>query len=554
MTGLEMIEHEIIKKFLFDLFEFLGKIPENPISFEKNPSKFFSKFLEKALKFQEIKNNKYDIFLGSLGEALSENSLDTNLKNFNPAFLSGKIFKLHTLYPWGYNLLIYFFEDTLGYENLNRLGMIDSSRLVSLLSILSFLYNAFSYNILKPQKVIPPKLLQKIRCVGSNLENIPDIRNKILNSKKMKNEFQILESEIKKKLPAFLAKKSLEKDFFLIHEEEPDSFVIVEAIEKAEKDKKKERSDSFLVVVVEDYPFANINWKKEIAKFYEIKKNLIIAPYFKGDHFLFFSFQKGDLIRKGNYNCVPIRLVIVMLSHWSYLFLALLLFEKYYPAHEDFLEMLFEYWIKACYTKYFPYIEKDPKIKKEVIQEIFNTLENINPEKSPLLDSKIRIEIKKSIKTKIKNKEKKQCLACNKNIKNEGGRFCIKCYDKKNYALNFFKILKNLHLLEKFFAGQLTKTELNQIENKLKEIKKFKNRRFKYIKNRALEWLKEYIKFCDKKTEKEILPNKALRWLEKGENFDNSLTEILKSIPEFNKNPLEWKDKIFNWVEQQLNK
>ena len=186
MIGLEMIEHEIIEKFLFDLFEFLGEIPENPISFEKNPSKFFSEFLEKAFKFQEIKNNnKYDIFLGSLGEALLENPLDFNLKNFNPVFLSGKIFKIHTLYPWGYNLLIYFFEDTLGYENLNKLGMIDSSRLVPLLGTLSFLYNAFSYNILKPQRLIPSKLLQKIGvCVGSNLEDMPDIRNKILNSKK----------------------------------------------------------------------------------------------------------------------------------------------------------------------------------------------------------------------------------------------------------------------------------------------------------------------------------------------------------------------------------
>jgi len=108
--------------------------------------------------------------------------------------------------------------------------------------------------------------------------------------------------------------------------------------------------------------------------------------------------------------------------------------------------------------------------------------------------------------------------------------------------------------LEKFFAGQLTKRELNQIENKLKEIKKFKNRSFRYIKNRALEWLKEYIKFCNKKTEKEILWNKSSKWLEEGKIFDSSLTAILKSIPEFNKNPLEWKDKIFKWIEQQLNK
>jgi len=537
MTGLEMIEHEIIEKFLFDLFKFLGEIPENPISFEKNPSKFFSEFLEKAFKFQEIKNNKYDIFLGSLGEALLENPLDFNLKNFNPIFLSGKIFKIHTLYPWGYNLLIYFFEDTLGYENLNRLGMIDSSRLVSLLSTLSFLYNAFSYHILKPQKVIPSKLLQKIEVyVGSNLEHMPDIRNKILNSKKMKNEFQILENEIKKKLPVFLVKKSLERDFFLMNKVEPDG----------------------LFVVVEDYPFANINWKKEVVGFYEIKKNLITVPYFRGDHFLFFYFQKGDLTKKGNYKDIPVRLVIIMLSYWSYLLLAYLLFKDFYPFYEDFLEKLLEYWVKSRYSKLFSYIKNSKtkkKVIKEVIQKIFNIWENTNLETFPLLDSKIRIEIKKFIKTRVKNKEKKECLTltCDKNI-DKGGRFCTTCYDKRNYALNFFKILKNLYLLEKFFAGQLTKRELNQIENKLKEIKKFKNRSFRYVKNRALEWLKEYIKFCDKKTEKEILWNKSSKWLEEGKIFDSSLTAILKSIPEFNKNPLEWKDKIFKWIEQQLNK
>jgi len=48
--------------------------------------------------------------------------------------------------------------------------------------------------------------------------------------------------------------------------------------------------------------------------------------------------------------------------------------------------------------------------------------------------------------------------------------------------------------------------------------------------------------------------NKSSKWLEKGKDFDSSLTTILKSIPEFNKNPLEWKDKIFKRIEQQLNK
>jgi len=215
-----------------------------------------------------------------------------------------------------------------------------------------------------------------------------------------------------------------------------------------------------LFVVVEDYPLANINWKKEVVGFYEIKKNLITVPYFRGDHFLFFYFQKGDLTKEGNYKDIPVRLVVIMLSYWSYLLLAYLLFRDFYPFYEDFLEKLLEYWVKSRYSKLFSYI-KNSETKKEVIKEairkIFNIWENSNfSETFPFLDSKIRIDIRKEIdefiKTRIKNKEKKQCLACNKNKKNEGGRFCIECYDKKNYALNFFKILKDLHLLEKFFC------------------------------------------------------------------------------------------------------
>jgi len=561
MTGISFSENTV-KNILFFL---LRKVFEENFSLEE---KLFEKF-KKDPEFQRIKEEIYSkeyiqegkFFCGSLGEILGENSLFFSSKDFNLSFLSGIVFKNFTLFPGGNNFLIYFYENTFRSQEFTRWGL-KPSQIGSLLKVLSFLYNAFNYEFLK--KDFPVQLLQEIGwCVWDNFEYAPHIRKKILDI--IKNDLQSLKDKVRKKLPIFLAKKPLREDFFLTYQP-PLSPSIMISYPCSYAPKPIPNS---LLIVVENYPFAHVDWDRKLKKLYQAGITELKYVHFEKDYFLFLFLQKGESKKIEELWYTPIRLVVIMLSFGDFVD-----FVQLHPE-KDAIRKVLEFLIKFLLPQHVKKLESSPELKERMIKKFFNLIVKVkrrlrggevkyslNLEKST---NEIKEELKKELKDylnellKIKKEKCKtiykneKCLACEEKEKLMG-KFCENCYTfRKNYALHFFKTLKNLQLLEKFFTCKITEKEWENMRNEIKNIPKFRGRTFEFIKKEALKWLGYYIKFCDEKTKKETLQkNKVSKWLEAGRYFDKSLTKILESIPKFKENPLKWKDEICAHIKQEI--
>jgi len=561
MTGISFSENTV-KNILFFL---LRKVFEENFSLEE---KLFEKF-KKDPEFQRIKEEIYSkeyiqegkFFCGSLGEILGENSLFFSSKDFNLSFLSGIVFKNFTLFPGGNNFLIYFYENTFRSQEFTRWGL-KPSQIGSLLKVLSFLYNAFNYEFLK--KDFPVQLLQEIGwCVWDNFEYAPHIRKKILDI--IKNDLQSLKDKVRKKLPIFLAKKSLREDFFLTYQP-PLSPSIMTSYPCSYAPKPIPNS---LLIVVENYPFAHVDWDRKLKKLYQAGITELKYGHLEEDYFLLLFLQKGKSKKIEELWDTPIRLLVIMLSFWDFVDFVQLHLEKD-PTCVNAIKRILEILIKVFLPKkYIKILESNPKLKEKAINEFFNNIvekrslsrkgrkyslkEDMNEIKKELKNNLNELFKTKKEKSGIIYKNHEKCLACEKNEKLIG-KFCENCYTfRKNYALHFFKILENLQLLEKFFICKITEKERENVKNEFKNIPKLRGRSFESVKKGALQWLGYYIKFCDEKTKKETLQkNKISKWLEEGRYFDKNLTKILESIPKFKKNPLKWKNEISDHIKQEI--